>query len=257
MTKAVLNSEERERFDALCGTVKRGLTTFVEVGAALLEIRDAKLYRERCSTFEAFVQVEFGLSRASAYRQIAAAEVVSEMSQIETKPTNADQAIALGALPPEERPKAWTEAVKDAAEAGVKVTAAAVRKAVNRVKHPKHESAEDMAAAIVGRIEPKPEPAKPTEHEPDPIAEWQRSEDECVRLRALVDSLKAGKVEAEYVTLSERYARLNGRLQQEIATHTEAVKEAKYAKAQLAKIRLALGVQTDAAILPAIKALQS
>lgn len=56
--------------------IERGLNTFREVGAALLEIRDKRLWRVSHSSFEAYVAEKWGLERARAYQLIGAAEVV-------------------------------------------------------------------------------------------------------------------------------------------------------------------------------------
>lgn len=55
--------------------VERGLSTFVEVGNALMEIRDARLYRATHPTFEAYCRERWGFSRSHGYRLIRAAEL--------------------------------------------------------------------------------------------------------------------------------------------------------------------------------------
>lgn len=44
---AALTTTETERLTDLETTIERGLKTFVEVGQALMEIRDGRLYRAR------------------------------------------------------------------------------------------------------------------------------------------------------------------------------------------------------------------
>jgi hypothetical protein len=60
--------------------IERGLATFVEVGKALLRIRDDRLYRETHSTFADYCKQRWGMSKSHAYRQIEAAEVVDVLS---------------------------------------------------------------------------------------------------------------------------------------------------------------------------------
>lgn len=74
---APLTSKERKRLDACEKTITSGLETVVEVGKALSEIREARLYRERYETFEAYCAAEWDMSRSYAYRQIASAEVAA------------------------------------------------------------------------------------------------------------------------------------------------------------------------------------
>ncbi|MHB1774988.1 MAG: hypothetical protein ACYCU7_03210 [Acidimicrobiales bacterium] len=66
--------------------VDQGLSTFVEVGRALLEIRDRRLYREDgYPTFEMYCRERWGWSRQHAYRLIDGgwvAELVSPAGDI-------------------------------------------------------------------------------------------------------------------------------------------------------------------------------
>ena len=55
--------------------IETGLRTFVEVGEALLEIRDRRLYRESHKTFEDYCRERWGMSRIYAHRSIEAAKI--------------------------------------------------------------------------------------------------------------------------------------------------------------------------------------
>lgn len=55
--------------------IERGLATFVEVGEALLEIRDSRLYRDTHGSFEDYCRERWGFSESRASRLIAASEV--------------------------------------------------------------------------------------------------------------------------------------------------------------------------------------
>jgi len=72
-----LTDPERSRLAELEEVVERGLTTFVEVGNALLEIRDQRLYRETHSTFEAYCRERWGFVASRARQLIAAAKTVT------------------------------------------------------------------------------------------------------------------------------------------------------------------------------------
>lgn len=52
------------------GIIRRGIKTFVEVGDALLTIRDQRLYREQFKTFEAYCREQWGFSRSHADRRL-------------------------------------------------------------------------------------------------------------------------------------------------------------------------------------------
>lgn len=113
--------------------IERGLGTFVEVGQALLEIRDGRKYLETHLTFQDYCRERWGFSRPRAYELMAAAEVTKHLSGIpDTQvPSNAGQAAELSRLKaePEAVREVWAE-VKQ--EHGDSVTAADVRQAVDR-----------------------------------------------------------------------------------------------------------------------------
>jgi hypothetical protein len=72
---AALTTSERHDLEALEDVVQRGLATFIEVGKALAEIRDRRLYRQTHGTFEEYCHDKWLLSRTRAYRLIDAAAV--------------------------------------------------------------------------------------------------------------------------------------------------------------------------------------
>lgn len=56
--------------------IRRGLNSFIEVGEALMEIRDNRLYREKgFSQFEDYCQQEWGFSQSRTYQMMDAAKV--------------------------------------------------------------------------------------------------------------------------------------------------------------------------------------
>ncbi|HEX6940614.1 MAG TPA: hypothetical protein VF158_14450 [Longimicrobiales bacterium] len=114
-----LTPAEAERLAALEARIASGLTTFVEVGSALAEVRDARLYRERFGTFERYLAERWGLSRRRGYQLIEAAEAVKDFAQ---PPAVESHAVALAAIAPELREDAYR-----AVERLGKVTADAVR----------------------------------------------------------------------------------------------------------------------------------
>jgi len=64
-----------QRLAELEKTIARGKKTFVEVGLALAEIRDLRLYRREYSGFEEYCREKWGWSRQHAYRLIEAAPI--------------------------------------------------------------------------------------------------------------------------------------------------------------------------------------
>jgi hypothetical protein len=117
---------EEARLHELEAVVSRGLDTFVEVGTALCEIRDSKLYRQINETFESYCRDQWGMSRAQAYRMIEAAGAVSPMGDIPGLPpvTRERQARELAAVPEPDRVAVYRETVE---RTGGKPTAKAIR----------------------------------------------------------------------------------------------------------------------------------
>lgn len=66
--------------DELETIIERGLKTFIEVGSALLEIRERRLYKPAFSNFEEYCRERWGWSKTHANRQIAAAQVAQTLT---------------------------------------------------------------------------------------------------------------------------------------------------------------------------------
>jgi hypothetical protein len=89
------------RLTELEAVIKWGIQTFVEVGSALMEIRDKRLYREMAfTTFEDYCHKRWNWSRRHANRQIQAAEIAAVAGP--RGPKNEKQARELAGLKPEE-----------------------------------------------------------------------------------------------------------------------------------------------------------
>jgi hypothetical protein len=71
---------EQARLADLERIVERGLQTFFEVGSALLEIREKRLYRETHRRFEDYCRERFGFSASRGRQLIAAAKTVTDVT---------------------------------------------------------------------------------------------------------------------------------------------------------------------------------
>jgi hypothetical protein len=92
----------KPRLAELEAIIERGMRTFIEVGNALLEIRNRRLYREQgFKTFEDYCRERWNMSRTYAYRQIDAAKVVQNLSPIGDIPLTEAQARELARVSPE------------------------------------------------------------------------------------------------------------------------------------------------------------
>lgn len=122
--------------------IERGIKTFYEVGMALADIRDRKLYRAEYGTFEEYAEKRWQMTRSRAYQMIDAANVVSTIVDTELPPpANEGQARELGRVPETERASVWAETVD---RTDGKPTAAAVRETYEQ------RQAEDDADLLAG-----------------------------------------------------------------------------------------------------------
>lgn len=77
-----LSTTEQERLAECEAKIRSGLQTFVDVGRALAEIRDSRLYRQTHETFEAYCGMEFGLTRKRAYDLMGASDIIDALAEI-------------------------------------------------------------------------------------------------------------------------------------------------------------------------------
>ncbi len=114
--------------------VELAIASFAEAGRALQEIRTRRLYcSEGHTSFGAYLEKRWGMSRAHAYRLIEAAEVASALSPMGDTVLNERQARELGPLLAEGHEavvQAWTTVT----ERYERVTAKGVRSVVRERK---------------------------------------------------------------------------------------------------------------------------
>ena len=109
-----MTTTERATLQAFEGVIEKGLASFVEVGNALMRIRDSRLYRETHGTFEAYCVERWHLSKAHVNRLVAASQVVESVAPVGVAPSNERQARPLTKLPEEDQAEVWQEAVETA-----------------------------------------------------------------------------------------------------------------------------------------------
>jgi hypothetical protein len=105
-----LTQQERVRLGQLIRTVERGLSQFLAVGAALLELRSSRLYRETHDTFESFCRETFGLARSTTdqvIRSVSTAQLLID-SGVELPATTTEATVRpLSTLPAALQPVGW------------------------------------------------------------------------------------------------------------------------------------------------------
>jgi hypothetical protein len=132
-TKGLLTKEEGEDLNGQEKIIAAGLTTFFEVGAALMRIKESRLYRADFATFEQYCRVRWEFSRRHAYNVVRATEVRALVLPISgaALPENERQIRPLVSLPQKFVEKAWLKASELAN--GQKITGRLVAKAAQIV----------------------------------------------------------------------------------------------------------------------------
>jgi len=145
----ILTTQETVRLCELERIIQKGKDTFIEVGTALEEIRDSRIYRATFKTFEEYCKDRWGFSRIQAHRLIESAEVAS-MLPIGNRPKTESQARELAKAPPEKREEVMTKAQEKAKDEGKPVAARHVEEAV----------AEAIEAVVVDGTKDDDKPAR-------------------------------------------------------------------------------------------------
>ena len=112
---AQLTNTERGTLQHCEAAIQRGLESFVEVGTALMRIRDGRLYRDGFETFEAYCEERWRLSRRRAYQIMESASAADHVKNFSHPIRIESHAAEIAKLPtPKAQVSAWKEAVKTA-----------------------------------------------------------------------------------------------------------------------------------------------
>jgi hypothetical protein len=149
-----ISHAERDSLSTCEAIIERGLRSFYEVGAALTRIRDERLYRATYGTFEEYCLKRWNWGKAYAYRQIAAAEVVANLSPIGDVPQTESQARPLVGLRPQEQRVVWGKAVEESK--GKQPTAAKVEEVAKRIRQLLQKGIDKLRRAERGADAPDP-----------------------------------------------------------------------------------------------------
>lgn len=134
-----------DRLIELEALIARSRNYFYNVGRALTEIRDKRLYKQALfETFESYVKARWDMGRAHAYRLIAFYEVIRNLSPIgDILPANESQVRPLARLTPHEQRRLW----KDFVKSGSEPTALSIKKFIDARKT-KPRSSKDLTDRI-------------------------------------------------------------------------------------------------------------
>jgi phage N-6-adenine-methyltransferase len=128
----VLTVTQAARLEECEGVIERGLQTFVEVGEALMEIRDDKLYLTTHASFDDYCRERWSMRREIADEYVRKAEVAGAFKAIAlTPPTIETHYKALAPLrdEPERMGAVWEQAQATAESQERPVTEADIRTA--------------------------------------------------------------------------------------------------------------------------------
>ena len=149
-----MSRNEELRLEECEQVIDRGLATFIEVGQALSEIRNRRLYRSEHKTFEAYCHDRWNLKRQRAYEIMGAGEVAKNLSEIsDILPRKESHAATLLKLTPEQQQETWSEIVDEAKASGEKVTAATIKKKVDAKLRKSYSVSEEEQDAIQQQAE--------------------------------------------------------------------------------------------------------
>ena len=136
----ILNIEENNELERCEMVIKQGLETFIEVGQALMIIRDKRLYRIGFSTFEDYCQEKWGMVASRARQLIASTETVLNLKSVTiVTPATESQTRPLTSLEPDAQREAWKEVMQQSQETGKPITAVMVQQVANTFKQVKQE----------------------------------------------------------------------------------------------------------------------
>lgn len=162
-TQAWLNGSERARLQVLEVTIERGARMFIEMGKALAEIRDSRLYRESHDSFDTYCRERWSLSRRRVDELIQTAGIATQVSGIPLTSVPANPAVARELAPLRDDPGAmqsvWDEAVE---KHGPTPTAAQVREirspAPDTVQHTSSDTRFELIDDAVTLLRLLPDP---------------------------------------------------------------------------------------------------
>lgn len=138
-TTETLTASESSRLRACESSIRAGLRSFYNVGRALAEIRSNRLYRVNYSTFDAYADDKWDMTRARAAQLIFAAHLhdLLALNDVKPLPATESQCRPLASIPETETHSndlldCWLGVIEYAREEKVKITAKLVSTVVDK-----------------------------------------------------------------------------------------------------------------------------
>ncbi len=112
-----MTTKDTRALATLEDTIQKGLGTFVEVGNALAEIRERKLYRGTHKTFEDYCRERWDMSADFARKRIRASQTVAALKSntiVSVLPATESQVRPLTTIPMEKVGEVWQQVIDEA-----------------------------------------------------------------------------------------------------------------------------------------------
>jgi hypothetical protein len=148
---------------ALAAMEKAVFQSSIEIGNALLEIRNARLYRQGYNTFERYCRQRWDMSKTTANRFIQAVQVIENLTPTGVIPTHERQLRPLTKLEPEQQRKVWRIATAKNSEPPAWQVELIVQKLFHSAEEPHKEQLNEDA---IQREEPPPAQAESSQTSP-------------------------------------------------------------------------------------------
>jgi N6-adenosine-specific RNA methylase IME4 len=144
MSETAITTAEKTDFSKLDEVVRTGMSAFLDVGRALMEIRDRRLYRDTFGTFEEYCRERHEMTRRYANYLIDCNVIADDLGTIvPILPATESQYRELAPLADTDRQECWQNVVAHAEETGEAITAKVVKEFAEPYRRPQTE---DQAA---------------------------------------------------------------------------------------------------------------
>jgi len=143
-----LDRSQKVRFAELEKRIEQGMETWMDVGRALAEIRDTKLYRDEFLNFSDYLTQRWGMSKTHANRLIKADGVVRKIEKAGKKPPKSERVVREAAKDPDP-----VEALDEAeAQHGPSPSASQVAETVRKRASSNGPSLSDLVKRVKERV---------------------------------------------------------------------------------------------------------
>lgn len=133
-----LTTLEKSRLSECESIIEKSMSSFYDMGIALREIRELKLYKEEYSTFDEYCVAKWSIKKDYANKVIGSSDVIDNLNTIvSVLPKSEGQTRPLTKLKdPEIQKQAWHDVVKESEETHAPITAKKVEEVVGRYCNP-------------------------------------------------------------------------------------------------------------------------